>query len=141
MPILANDEMAIRQLMARYCFNLDNREFRELAALFTADGVWETSYGTAKGPAEIEALLAKLVPVEPRRRHFLSNLIVEEDGRVVRCVSYYLVFLEASDGPRPAVAGTYFDEVEEGADGVWRFRRRRLQQDIVGDMGLASDDD
>ncbi len=44
-----SDKDEIRELLARYCFALDAENFEAMASLFTADGVWETAFGTGTG--------------------------------------------------------------------------------------------
>ena len=44
---------AIREVLARYCFALDDGKFAEMAALFTEDGTWHTAFGKATGRAAI----------------------------------------------------------------------------------------
>ena len=51
---------AIREVMAEYCFRLDNDRFAEMAALFTEDGTWDTAFGKGTGRAEVEALVRRL---------------------------------------------------------------------------------
>ena len=48
---------AIREVMAEYCFWLDNDRFADMAALFTEDGTWDTAFGKGTGRAEVEALV------------------------------------------------------------------------------------
>jgi hypothetical protein len=51
MPTAVDDKDAIRELLAEYCFRLDDGRFAEMAALFTEDGTWDTAFGKAMGPA------------------------------------------------------------------------------------------
>ena len=51
---------AIREVMAEYCFRLDNDRFAEMAALFTEDGTWDTAFGKGTGRAEVEALVRRI---------------------------------------------------------------------------------
>ena len=57
---------AIRELMAEYCFRLDNDRFADMAALFTSDGTWDTAFGKGTGHAEIEALVRRIRGAGPR---------------------------------------------------------------------------
>ncbi len=47
---MVEDKDAIRELLHRYCFYMDEGRFTELAALFTDDGEWIAPYRNAKGP-------------------------------------------------------------------------------------------
>jgi 3-phenylpropionate/cinnamic acid dioxygenase small subunit len=129
---------AIRELLARYCFLLDDYKLGEFAGLFTADGEWISRNGTAKGPADIEQLLRGMVP-EPapgkRRKHFTTNIIIDLTGDAATVISNFLVVRDSDAGPTIAVAGTYDDTVVRTAEG-WKFRSRRLSHDIAGESGL-----
>ncbi len=60
------DKDAIRELLHRYCFCMDEGRFVELAALFADDGEWIAPYRTARGPADIAAWLQQSVPLLSR---------------------------------------------------------------------------
>src|SRR5829696_6613361 len=95
---------AIRELMARYAQALDACRFAEVAACFTADGAWTTSYGAARGPAEIEAFIRGIVPVKgegPQRKHYITNINIAVDGDTATSVSDYLIIRESHDGLIP----------------------------------------
>ena len=47
MPTAVEDKDAIREVLAEYCFRLDDGRFAEMAALFTEDGTWDTAFGKA----------------------------------------------------------------------------------------------
>jgi hypothetical protein len=78
MPI--EDKEAIRELLSEYCFRMDDFRFAELGALFTEDGDWSARYARARGPAEIAALMARNIPAEPKRKHFIMNSLIRLDG-------------------------------------------------------------
>ncbi len=130
------DTEAIRSLLHRYCFCMDEGRFTELAALFTEDGEWIAPYRTARGPADIAAWLQQSVPPQPRRMHYVMNSIVECDGARATARSNYLVMVEGPNGPIPSVCGTYDDELVKQPDG-WRFQRRRLIHAFRGEMALV----
>ena len=51
---------AIREVLAEYCFRLDDGRFAEMAGLFTEDGTWDTAFGKATGRAAIAELARSL---------------------------------------------------------------------------------
>ena len=75
---MLEDTDAIRELLHRYCFYMDEGRFAELAALFSDDGEWVAPYRTAKGPADIAAWLRQSVPPSPRRGHYVMNSIIDD---------------------------------------------------------------
>ena len=132
---MLEDKDAIRELLHRYCFYMDEGRFTELAALFADDGEWIAPYRSARGPIEIAAWLQQSVPAQPRRMHYVMNSIIECDGLRTTARSNYLVMVEGPNGPFPSVCGTYQDVLVKLADG-WRFGRRQLIHAFKGEMAL-----
>ena len=140
MSSTADEKDAIRELMARYAQSMDAGRFADVAALFTENAVWTTSYGTAQGRAEIEAMFERNVPKKgegPQRKHYITNIIIKLDGDTASAVSDYLVVRESERGLLPVMGGTYRDTFVKRA-GEWQFARKELQHDIVGDMALKN---
>ena len=133
---MPEDKDAIRELLHRYCFCMDEGRFVELAALFADDGAWVAPYRTAVGPAEIAAWLQQSVPPQPKRMHYVMNSIIDVTGMRATARSNYLVMVEGAAGPIPSVCGTYIDELVKRPDG-WRFQRRELIHAFKGDMALT----
>jgi uncharacterized protein (TIGR02246 family) len=80
------DELAIRELYARYCWALDTGDTDGYCALFTADAeaTEETSSGTLevrKGRDEIRRLVLKFHerPDFPGHQHQMAQLVFEPD--------------------------------------------------------------
>jgi hypothetical protein len=131
-----DDKDAIRELLHRYCFCMDEGQFAELGELFAADGEWIAPYRSARGPAAITAWLIQSVPSSPRRMHYVMNSVIAVAGNAATAKSNYLVMVEGPDGPVPSVCGTYADRLTRGADG-WRFLRRELIHAFKGEMRLT----
>lgn len=132
---MLEDKDAIRELMHRYCFCMDEGRFEELAGLFADDGVWCAPYRTASGPADIAAWLKQSVPASPKRMHYVMNSVISVSGDTAAARSNYLVMVEGTDGPVPSVCGTYVDAFVRTAVG-WRFQRRELVHAFKGEMRL-----
>ena len=86
---MTNDDAeknAIRELLATYCFHLDNYRFADMAALFTEDGVWDTAFGKGSGGFDIGDVIQRGQGVErgvgPSHAHgtSLAGSSVEEHG-------------------------------------------------------------
>jgi hypothetical protein len=60
MPTAVEDKDAIREVLAEYCFRLDDGRFAEMAALFAEDGTWDTAFGKATGRSAIAELASSL---------------------------------------------------------------------------------
>ena len=140
MPTEAEDKDAIRELLAEYCFRLDECRFEELGALFTESAEWGPKRipRKARGPREIADLARSIVPAAgegPARRHLTANVVVRLAGDEARVKSNFLMVRESEAGPLLAIAGTYEDHVVRTPDG-WRFHAREIHNDIAGDLGL-----
>jgi SnoaL-like domain len=122
---------AIREVLAEYCFRLDNDAFAEMAALFTEHGVWETAFGTAKGRGAIAALAgdirARFSGERPRAVHLVANVRIALEGERARVRSNWILAENSRQGPRLGSGGAYEDEMaKEG--GRWLFRRRKIDR-------------
>jgi hypothetical protein len=132
---MSEDKEAIRELLHRYCFCMDEGRFEELATLFADDGEWIAPYRTAKGHADIAAWLTQSVPPRPARVHYVMNTIIDLDGTRATARSNYLVMVEGPQGPIPSVCGVYDDVLVKLPEG-WRFLRRQLIHAFKGEMAL-----
>jgi uncharacterized protein (TIGR02246 family) len=124
------DANAIREVVIRYGEYLDARDYAAYAGLFASDGVWTGGFGSATGPAAIQAMLEKnLGKPEPgfvnkANFHLMTTVVVEVDGDTARVRSRYTFFTASPDNhPTASLAGRYVDEfVRE--NGVWKIKKR-----------------
>jgi hypothetical protein len=134
MPTAAEDKDAIRELLAEYCFRLDDGRFAEMAELFTPDGTWDTAFGTASGRAAIAELAHSLREragaARPRAVHLVTNIAIAVDGERAEVRSNWMVMQNGPMGPKIGSGGAYLDQLAKGA-GSWRFRYRKIDRFIV----------
>ncbi len=105
---------AIREVMAEYCFRLDNDRFADMAALFTEDGTWDTAFGKGTGRAEIEALVRRIRDsATPRARaiHHVTNIVIKVEGTTAKCFSNWVTVQNSAQGPKIGSAGSYTDDM------------------------------
>ena len=80
MPSPLEEKDAIREVLAEYCFRLDDGRFAEMAALFTENGTWDTAFGRATGRAAIAELArnirARAGDLRPRGIHLVTNISI-----------------------------------------------------------------
>jgi uncharacterized protein (TIGR02246 family) len=126
-----SDKDEIRELLARYCFALDDGRFEEMAALFTPDGVWETAFGTGTGRDGIVAQ-ARSISTEPRPRrvHLTTNIVIDLDGDAATVRSNWVLVQNSAAGPVIGSGGGYADRLVK-ADGRWFFRHRTIDRYIA----------
>ena len=134
MPTAVEDKDAIREVMAEYCFRLDDGRFAEMAALFTEDGTWDTAFGKATGRAAIAELASSLrtraQQPRPRAVHLVTNITITLDGEHARVRSNWMVMQNDPQGPRIGSGGAYLDEMVR-SDGSWLFRYRKIDRFIA----------
>jgi uncharacterized protein (TIGR02246 family) len=132
MPSELEEKDAIREVMAEYCFRLDNDRFAEMAALFTEDGTWDTAFGKATGRAEIEALVRSMrqsATTRPRVIRHVTNIVIKLDGAGAKVFSNWVTVQNGEQGPKIGSAGSYTDDmVKQG--GRWLFRYRKIDRFI-----------
>ena len=128
-----DDKNAIRELLATYCFHLDDAKFDEMAALFTEDGTWDTAFGKGTTRAGIAAQ-ARSIPVadgpRPRRVHLTTNIVIELNGDSATVQSNWVVIQNTNSGPSIGSGGAYRDQVVK-QDGRWFFKYRKIDRYIA----------
>lgn len=133
-------KIAIHELLAQYCFYVDDQDWKALAELFTEDARWVTSYADAESRDEIVNTIRSMMPPPgqgPERRHVVTSAVVLLNGSQAKARSSYVIFLESIAGVVPSVVGTYLDDLTWDGN-VWRFRKREIVHHIRGDLGLRS---
>jgi SnoaL-like domain len=134
MPSALDEKDAIKEVLAEYCFRLDDGRFADMAGLFTESGTWDTAFGGATGRAAIAELArdirAQAGERRPRGIHLVTNIAIALDGASARVRSNWTVVQNSSEGPKIGSGGAYHDElVKEG--GQWLFRYRKIDRFIA----------
>jgi ketosteroid isomerase-like protein len=127
-----DEKDAIREVMAEYCFRLDNDRFADMAALFTEDGTWDTAFGKGTGRQEIAALVQRIRQSgasRPRAIHHVTNIVIKVDGAGATAFSNWVVVQNSGQGPKIGSAGSYADELLKQGD-EWLFRYRKIDRFI-----------
>jgi hypothetical protein len=129
-PEELSDQLAIRDLLAGFAEAVNRMAPDELRPLFTADGEWVvTGWGEPRGHDAIVALLEGLLVKWAMIFHAVHSGRVElaVDGSRDRATGQWFIseFGQLLDGTEVRIAGVYHDDYERGADGAWRFARRR----------------
>jgi 3-phenylpropionate/cinnamic acid dioxygenase small subunit len=141
-PPMDDARGAIANLIFTYAERIDLGDYEGLADLFahaeiTADGRDTPTRGRDEVLAMYTASTRKYDNGTPRTKHVTTNLIVEVDegGDAATCRSYFTVMQAVPGGLhlQPVIAGRYHDRFER-ADGAWRFARRHMIVDLVGDL-------
>jgi 3-phenylpropionate/cinnamic acid dioxygenase small subunit len=132
---------AITTLMYHYAECIDAADFDGIAGLFAHGRITnEGVEGAIEGSEAVRALYAGTNRVHAdgtlRTRHLTTNAIVDIDeiSGSATARSAFVVFQQTSELPlQPIVAGRYRDEFAR-AGNEWRFDRRHIFVDQVGDV-------
>src|SRR5262245_5883348 len=127
------DMEEIRTLLLDYGRFLDARDLVAYSRLFAKDGEWVGGFGSAKGPAGIQAFMEKNLGTGPNRGntfHILSNFVIDVKGDTATAWSRWTFITPSADGkPVISQAGRYDDTLVR-EDGRWKFKRRVASNDI-----------
>ncbi|HQR03334.1 MAG: nuclear transport factor 2 family protein [Proteobacteria bacterium] len=133
------DRFAIQDLLVRYCYAIDDRDWKAFARLFTDDAVLDYSaFGAPCGSAaEMAAYLQGRLPQFAGCQHTISTLLVDIKGDTAFTRTAGLVpilFPTATDEPQVSFSGLwYHDTLVRTADG-WRFQKRVQVRSWVHNM-------
>jgi len=123
------DRLAIEHLLTEYGRTLDDRDFAAYSKLFAVNGEWKGALGTYRGPAAIQAAMAKIftdaaadIP-KGRNFHVMSNFDIRVQGDRATARSMFIFYKMEGSKPEAAVAGRYEDTLIR-ENGVWRFLQR-----------------
>jgi hypothetical protein len=133
----AAEKLSIRQeIEARavdYWYEVDIHEGSRAHEYFTADGVFTSSVKTHSGREAIRAFYAQRKARGARTsRHVISNFRVVVADRD-RASTQWVLSLYAADGAPilpskpPIMLADVTEELVREADGLWRYRSRRIQ--------------
>lgn len=134
------DHRQIEYLLYEYARRVDAADFSGVAAMFD-EGIFAAARvertGTEMTGAELGRVLRDTVILydgTPRTRHVTTNVAIEVDGDAALATSYFTVLQQVpGQGVETVIAGHYDDTFERAETG-WRFSRRTVHADLVGDI-------
>jgi hypothetical protein len=133
--LAASDRVEIGDLLARYCFALDGRDWEALRDVFAVDGQTRYSGGrVSTGIDEIVAFFRATASAVAVTQHLLHTSLVRATGPdaaagVTHVTAHHVgydVALPAPESQTYTVTGTYDDLFARTAAG-WRIWRRTLR--------------
>ena len=138
---------AILRLMNEYCYLIDAADMEGFAGLFE-HGTFVLQGDPLGGDTGTAAMLKMLENVilydgKTLAKHVMSNIQIDVDplGEKATAQSYITVFQGVPpDFPLQAIfIGHYYDSFEKAASG-WRFVRREISPDLIGDLSFHRSD-
>ncbi len=119
------DEAGVREVIGKYFFALDRREFEILEHCFTEDAKGEYDGGKALYDGR-PAILDAMRPIEKFKStsHVTSSMAITIDSQGAKADTYALAFLTLNDRPLVLVRGLqYLDRLVRSPQG-WRICHR-----------------
>jgi hypothetical protein len=141
---MSDDHVAIANLVYAYAERIDAGDFDGVADLLADAEVSGEGGAPVRGRDAVRAMYegsTRRYPDDgtPKTKHVTTNLIIDVDAVAGRatCRSYFTV-LQAVPGQlalQPIIAGRYRDEFERVGASTWRFSRRHMIPDLLGELG------
>ena len=124
---LAADVVAIEQVLYRYAYALDARDYDALDEVFAADARLHASGGTLMSPAQYKEMCATELPKLDATHHVVTNTTITVDGNYATARAYFQAqHVKNSMAPNGQflMAGWVDDELDRRPEG-WRITERR----------------
>lgn len=121
------DRVALRELVSRYNFAIDDRDLATVATLFTADAYFGSADG-ALGARSREAIVEQFkgrFSVLGATNHFSHDQAVTFEGPT-RARGLVATHAELWRNERAMVTALRYADVYEKVDGAWCFAERKL---------------
>jgi uncharacterized protein (TIGR02246 family) len=127
-----SEELALRDLIARYAYTWDQGDIGGVLTFFTEDCAITNAHGTAVGTAAILANYQGMHRDVPRRRHLLGNVIVRLSDDLTEgwILAYHHSVLDSADSVSRVVSGLIADNLVK-RDGEWKIRARSVCVDTT----------
>jgi len=132
-PLTAEDQLAIRDVIARYAWALDTGDVEGFVACFAADGVlvWD-AFETPdrwRGHAALRhfASFFRDQPSSAGRQHHVTNIVITGCEGGARAKSYAAVALRQGDGPHLLHVMGYYEDRFLREDGRWCLAERIIR--------------
>jgi ketosteroid isomerase-like protein len=130
MTLSTEDQLAIRDLAARYNHAIDSGDGAAYAATFVEDGVLDAGELVVEGRAALSEFATNFRGSVRAPRHIATSLVIDGERDHAELRAYVQMFTMVGDPPRHEVAasGTYADTLAR-IGGSWHFVRRTFTSD------------
>jgi hypothetical protein len=132
-PLSVADQLAIRDVIARYAWALDTGDVEGFAACFCRDGVlvWDAFETPERweGQAALRHFAAffRDLPSSAGRQHHVTNIVITPCEGGARSRSYAAVALRQGDGPHLLNVMGYYEDLFRREEGEWRLAERVIR--------------
>jgi len=134
---MTGELLEVSNLLARYCWLVDEKRFTEWSACFKPDGVFEVRGQRLIGRHAIAEFVSGSIGDYQLIRHITHHPeIVFASESTVRARCYFSLIGVTAEGRDIHALGRYDDQIELTADG-WAFAERRAQFDFFAPRANA----
>ena len=133
------DRLDVAQVLSRYSYGWDTRDFDLVAACFLPDAVirYSSLPDFPGGFADFFSLECKNIVQLASTQHLISNLHIAVDGDRAECSSYIQATHYAENGDNWTTGGRY-DDVMVRTESGWRISERTFTRQWIRDeQGLS----
>ena len=121
------DDLAARQVIARLNHALDAGDYALYGAFFAEDGVFESDFGDAVGPAAVASALEQVRPFITGKRHVAANPVINREGERLVVTTYLIVY--ERERSLDFVGSAVNVDTLERRDGAWKIVRHQSELD------------
>ena len=125
-----SDRLEINDLIARYSYALDSRDYDALDELFTPDAVLDyTATGAIKGTlAEMKEFVANAFTMFAGTQHLTTQTMIrfsdDGDTAFAKSACHNPMVFGGDLAPRMMIVGLWYLDTLERTPGGWRFKER-----------------
>ena len=133
------DELAIRNLVARYCHAIADRDDKAWAECWSSDAEWNVLGQVSNGR---EAILARYLALIGGLRfveQVATDGVIEVEGDAAHGRWRIAETIFPGQGPAMVNRGSYADTYRRDRDGAWRFARREFKANYFGAPDLSAE--
>jgi uncharacterized protein (TIGR02246 family) len=129
----ADDQFAIRDVIARCAWALDTGDVEAFVACFGSDGVLVWDVFETPDRWEGEAALRHFAeffraqPTSAGRQHHVTNTVITPSAQGALARSYVTVALRQGHGPHLLNVMGYYEDLFRREDGRWRLAERSIR--------------
>jgi hypothetical protein len=124
-PLSPHDQLAIADLLSRYCHAADERDFAALAAILTPDHVGDLGpAGVHSGRDEVLAATTGILRRIEVTQHQVTAIVLTQNSAGASAKTNFTA-RHVQDGRHFTVGGVYHDEFVS-VDGQWMLSARRI---------------
>jgi uncharacterized protein (TIGR02246 family) len=132
------EELALRDLIARYAYTWDQGDVDGVMRFFTDDCVMTNPRGTHSGAVAVREIYEQMVQDTPRRRHLFTNVVVRLSDDLAEgwLTAYHYAVLEPRGESPRTVSGLVADHLVKTGEG-WKIRARSVSVDTMSGVVAA----